>query len=448
MRVDVSEFDMRLTQAQFDEIINNMLVNPHVFSEIACLEGQGYGVTTLCNTCNIKFNRCVIKHLVNNLIASQTAVEQKLGASITERYEVYDELWNGEQFVMVKRGVESVGYRRSYGAATSYDISPYILTGLSATDSGSGYCLLTLDSDFVKNPAKIAVRDENGVKIETQSINGYPKKVSGDWVVALGKGGPTAPACAGTYSIQHCDYMYVDVENCATATDELLPFYPNSYQIIPMAKKPEAVDANTTRFWFHPWVLVDEAFQDSGVDLLKGEFYKLLSSIDFRCVSEVAAAAEITWLDMDDDCLVAYTADTDLAVKIKDAEKGVLLIDPAYFRCKSCNSPCSACSCNYRAPLRLKIYYKTNPTLVDLDGWIPNIKEAIAYFTAAELPVASCNCKVEEGFIAEAQKPYNKVRQTAYGDTIISPQVGTLYGQLMFLEKLKDVKKKKSLKQL
>jgi len=44
MRVDVSDFDMRLTQAQVDEIINSLLVNPHVFSEIACLEGQGYGV--------------------------------------------------------------------------------------------------------------------------------------------------------------------------------------------------------------------------------------------------------------------------------------------------------------------------------------------------------------------------------------------------------------------
>lgn len=448
MRIDALDYDRNLSQDIVDEIVNNMRVNLDEFSRIACLDGKAYGVTTLCSDCSIEIDRCARIHLVKELVGAQATAEKRLHSDVTPKYHVYEKLWDGSQKITVKPGVSAVNVRRNYGDPTTVSISPYILEGVVAEDSGDGFCILKLDQTVVENPNKILVRTTEDAYVKTQQINRYPKRhADGDWLVALDKPEIPSNGCDGReYNIQHCEYMYADFTPDCEEGESALPFYPNSNQFIPMAKPIQDLGGGEFRYWFHPWVLLDSAFIDEGADLSKGypDFSHLLQSIEFRCVSEIEAVPTIYWLDLDNNCIATFTADTDVSVKVWDSEKGILLIDPAYFRCSSCGCTQTNCRCGFRAAMKIKVYYRTDPHNIDLDEWSGFISEAIAHLAAAELPIAACNCNIgNEGFIWKAQQPYNKSKHIVSGGSetiIVDPKVGQLYGQLVFREKLARVK--------
>lgn len=457
MKVRAADYNKRLSQEVVDEIINNLLVNLDEFSSIACLDGAAYGVDILCKTCTITITQCAREHLIQNLVASQAFAEQILGGNVTPKYHIHDKSWDGKQRIQLQPGISAVNVRRVYGEAESFDISPYILEGLVGVDSGSGFYYLVLDGEFVENPNKIAVLTPSNAYVKTQEINNYPyRDGDGNWRVALGKGAPTPPSAVDDeYNIQHCEYMFVDVDmECEEDVEgEIRAFYPNSNQMIPYAKDPEVVSEGVVRYWFHPWVLLNDAFKSEGANLSSGypQFSHLLQAIDFRCVSEEEALPHIIWKDLEN-CEYIYTTDTGLAVEIVDAEKGIIQVDPDYFSCGDCACSSEVCRCHPRYSRSIKIYYKTDPSILGYDEWSGFISEGIAHLAAAELPLKSCKCNVgSEGFIYEAQQPYNKVKQIQSGNsttTFIDPKVGQLYGQLVFREKLSRVPKRRKARQI
>ena len=445
MRFSRYRFDRSLSQDRVDEIINNLIVNLSVFDDIACMDGMTYGVHTLCSNCSVDFTACLRSQLLQQLAAAQFLAEGEVGYEVTPRYQVYEERWAGSKIIQVRPGILAVNVARAYGDPTSYDISPYIELDVPIT-SGDGFCIATLDQELVENPLRVMLRDENGGGVPTVEQNGYPKRdVDGNWQVVL----KNVSNCAdeeAVYNVQHCNYMIVDVPDedmVCEEGEEYLPFYPNSNQFIPMAKDPEQ-KVGFVRYWFNVYTLLDEAFAEEGADLARGQFSRLMRTVDFRCVSEAEDLPSFNWLQRDENCAYEYVADTAIAVKILDAKLGTLLIDPAAFRCSACANSEPACTCTPKVPLNIRIAYKTDPTVLGYEPDLEAIRMAIAYKAAAELPLKTCNCtpdKMKDTFVGEAKSPTHKVRQTGAGVITESTNIGKLYGQYKFRENISDVKK-------
>lgn len=455
MRLDVYSFDSNLSQSAFDELVNGLLVDVHDFSEIACLEGKGYGVTTICNSCGITINDCARRKLVEALIAAQATTEELLGFDLTPHYHVEEFFWGGERRIQLQHpGIATVNISRSYTTVGTYPISPYVIDDVPMIDSGNGFCIATLDGTVVKNPNEVWIRNvDTGERAATQQVNGYPKRVAGNWQVAMSRT-PAAPACndGETYGAQHCKYMLVDIPNnlvCSGGT--ILPCYPNSNQLIPLAKPVEAVGSDY-RYWFHPWVLVDSAFADDDVSLVDGEFYKLLEEITFKCVKDVTTAPVLTMQGLDDlGCQVEFeVSEGDVVLTIVDAKNSVLEVYAEDVHCPLCGRWVMSCGCHQQYPFKLRVYYKTDPSVLGMYPYMGALKDGIANLVAASLPLSECNCPLDPedySFIAKAQKAYTDVRiNPVTGTESWNLKFGNLHGQLVYAEKLSTVPKKQMLK--
>ncbi len=423
---------------EIDDPEMNLLLNIQEFSKLACLDGRVYGVVSRCDTCGLTLNDCVRSHLITALETNQALVERLLGYNLTEHYHEEIHNWDGHSRIQTNwPGVEKVNVRQVISSIPGYGpypISPFVQENLVLSDSGNGYCVAEVSRTVVENPSHMIIRDSANDIYEMDQVDGYPRRDGFNWLVALA-GRPEAPACAATLHAQSCKYMYVDVDEYDCGDDSTLtPVYPGTNTPIPQIKPSEATEGNNIRFWFSPWVLVDPAFYGEEVNLEVGEFYKLLTEIEFKCVQEIAALPLVTAMDFNncsddfDEIVTLTTADTrhDLLAQ----EYGITQV-------QILNQ--TFCS-NNSAPYKVKIFYKTNPVTFNIDKYLNGIKEAIAYLTAAELPMEVCGCEMRTGFIATAQRAYTQVRvNPVTGENVENLKHGNLYGQLVFAEKIKLV---------
>lgn len=433
MRIDRYDFDSSLSQDTVDEIINSLSIGIDDFSRIACLDGRAYGVVTACDTCDLDLNACIRSHIIRLLASSQQTAENMIGYRITEGYHTQEILWDGKTQILAGfRGIEAINVRREFSTVEGYgpfEISPYVLTAITVTDSGNGYCETILDGSIVKNPNRVTFRDDDGKVYRIHSTVKPRRNGSGNWIVAFDN--QIMPPCTviSPINVQICDLMILDVpeyEDC-----EVVPVYPNSNQIIPMAKEPEDIGSGIIRYRFHPWVLVDDAFSDETVDLESGEFYKLLQEVEFKCVEDVACDPFITLRKYDGSVETYEVTEEDLNLYLLDGETGVIRID---------YHPCSAW-CN-GIPIKITFCYKTNPDVLELHHDLSYLNEAIAMLAAAELPISTCGCKIEKGYISDAQKPFTQVRVNALtNEAVVNEKYGETYGQLVFKEKISRVTK-------
>lgn len=420
---------------------NQLLTTVEVFSEIACLDGRAFGVETACDTCSIEFNECLQTRLLQNLIANQSAVEKAVGYNLTPRYHVEEILWDGKAKRIQLRwpGVAAINVVEDVTVlGDSVSVSPFVILDAPITDSGEGYCVVELDSHFIDNPNNAIIRDaDTNEVIPHQEINGYPRKNGdGNWLVALGKG--AVPPCTTSVNVQHCKYMAV-TRSTPTCEGTVFMVRDDEETIIPFART-ETVSGVDTTYWVRPWSMVDEAFQSDVIDLEAGEFYKLIDSVKFICSTDEEALPIVTEYE---GCscgrLEAPTENDELIeLDIISAKDSIVQIR---FTQEWCN-------CRCKNPIKIKVFYRTDPSLVVDDGSLLSLQEAIAYLTAAELPASSCGCEIKEGFIHDAQKAFADFRiNPITGETIANVKFNSLTGQLIFAEKLsKAYKYKRSIR--
>ena len=422
---------------------NSLLTTLESFSEIACLDGRVFGVETMCDSCNLDFNLCLRRRLLENLISNQGRVEREVGYTLTPRYHEQEIRWDGVpgRFQLEWPGISEINVVPFVETLVSgVSISPFVIEDAPVTDSGEGFCLVELDYRYIDNPNHAVIRDATTNAIYPhQEVPHYPRRNGdGNWLVPLGK--PAVPPCTDIeVNIQHCKLMIVE-RTTPTCDGDVKIVRPGTDKIIPFAK-PSVVDGSITRYFLRPWSLVDDAFEDETIDLAEGaEFYKLLTEVDFICESSEEALPIVTKVNCGCE-LTGTTEDTTLInVSILFAERGVIKID--YSEDATCLRYCSQ-------PLKFKVYYKTDPDLLVNADSLLSLQEAIAYLTAAELPASSCGCTINEGFIADAQKTYAEYRiNPMNGQVVANIKFNSLQGQLVFAEKLSKAYKFKKVTRL
>lgn len=432
MYITRNMFNPNMSQAEVDKAINELLVTVDEFSRIACLDGRMYGVTTKCDTCDESYNACIRQHLIAELYSAQIQAEKTLCYALTPRYWVDEFEWDGREIIQLKHpGVESVNVVESIGDAEPHSISPFVQEDLTL-ESEDNYCVIEFDRLLTENPTHAIVRDSNNEVIQPQNRSGFPAKDNGNWRVAL-----NTSNCDGTFNLQNCKYMILDINEVT----QCLPVYPGSLQKIPLAKDPE-IGENSTRFWFHPWVLADNAFLDEGIDLYGnyGEFYKLLDSIDLRCFDEEEQSPVVTVYKIAAGESVFAVGTQELRLEIIDKTTSTLHVEYGT-RVVSWLNDCNA----EGTPMKLRIYYKTNPDNLAFPVDYVALSNAISYMAASKLSLDVCGCEPsDKGFIKMAQTQSDKVKMNAgTGDIWVVPRKPgeDLFGEVYFLSTLRRLEK-------
>lgn len=407
---------------------NNLLTGMEEFSRIACLDGRGMGVITACEECSLNFNTCIRRRLLENLISNQEEVERILGYNLTPRYHEEEIVWDGtsNRIQLNWPGVVEMNVIEDFNIIDAmYDISPFVIEDAPITDSGSTYVIVELDGTLISNPRYAVIRNSlSNHTYQQQHIDNYPRKDGdGNWLVALEK---TPPFGTFSVNVQHCNKMRLTIET-PECDGDLVAVYPDTDDIIPFSDPP-VVDGDNTTYWFYSWSMVDPDFSDEIVDLESAEFYKLITQVQFACITSTESLPVVTTIE---NCSEGLAEHDDL-----------IIVESIYGRSSTIRVRASTESCECKFPLKMKVYYKTDPFAVDgvTEGSLLAVQEAIAWLTAAELPMLSCGCPLPEkggGFIAESQRVYGDARVNPFsGETIFNVRYRSLHGQLKFYEKM------------
>lgn len=438
MLITPDVIDRRYTQQQIDDMINNLLLDVYEFSSIACIDGFAYGVRDICDTCTIRFNWCLRKSLIKQLVEQHRYVEDKLKYRITPGYHSEKLEWNGgTRFTLKNPGVAELLIQQTITKVPDVTgtVGPYVYT---TTAEVGGFTLVPLD--LVDDPEAAIYRNANDARVFIDSSNPFELDVGGDnWKIWL-----EGIVAGNEVNVQSCKYIIVDVDLTSVTSGEIRPVYTGSMQYIPVAKPPEELEGDPvlTRFWFSPYVLTNHAFRTNGVNLLNGEFYKLVKDIEFVTVVESAAPLIVEYYDCPClDCPTTTSSETsEITVEIVDGRRGIISVNA-----------CEFSDCNCKQIVSVTVKYRTDPELVN-PGSSEMIKDAIANLVAAELPLVACGCiqvpdqsnlnrEFNYGFIGAAQHAYTEIRiNQLTGENVENWKHGNLHGQVVFVEKMSRVK--------
>ena len=95
-----------------------------------------------------------------------------------------------------------------------------------------------------------------------------------------------------------------------------------------------------------------------------------------------------------------------------------------------------------RAPIKVRVYYKTDPDLLNVV--FGDIEMAIAYLTAADLPEKACNCEFKTGFISEAKKA-TTYQENSDGQSVAFYKYGNFFGHKKYADLMDRAKKQDGL---
>lgn len=427
--------DQDYTQAQVDTLMNNLVLDPQGFSKIACLDGRAYGVETLCDTCLIDLNWCVRKQIPAQLINAQKLIEDKLMYPVTKRYAEEKIMWRGKIRHQLKfAGIEAVNVEETISVIDEFD--PVV-----EVDPFNQYVLVTANTieisrELNPNPDKILMTNEDNHAVYLDDNNVISKGEDGTWIIPI----LNMPDDTEV-RIFNCDFIYVEAPYLEVENGSVYPVYTGTNQKIPMAKPPRIVNEEFVIYTFHPFVLLDPAFYEQGANLAQREFYKLVETIEFRKFAEVEAMVSVEYFTCGcTPCDTTTTEETDdISVTITDAERGIITIDTCNFR-----------RCSSRLIVSMTVKFRVNPDRFNGNAY-GTVKTAIANKVAADLPLNACNCdfvdeagplvKYRGTFIYNAQKLYTEKRVSVTGDVIENFKHGSMYGQVVFSEKLNELKR-------
>lgn len=431
MKIIPSDLNSYFTQSRVDSIANSLLVNMQTFSEFACFGGALFGVDTYKNNvdtyngdCNTQdYNWCVRKQLPGLLFSAQASLETELGYDLTKRSKKKRVYFKSGDRVQLSPGLESVGTGLEFKKLESVTVSPYVQQNVTVTQ-GASHAIATVSSVNFPDPMDLYIWDSTGtVKYKAYKIPGYPIRNGANWEVSLEKN----PSTGSDYNAQNSMLMAVDwVHNGENQDEEVYLAYSGTSQKIPIVKTVE-VDSNTTRFLIRPWVLIDRAFSAQGASLIAGEFYKLMESVDVVHLDKVAYTP-VAYLEEIGD--VDAETPLNIYITVIDAMKGIIQIDLKD-------------SCNYEnCPLFTDIDYIVDPLISASTGDIVKARRAIAYLAAANLQLKNCECEIQKGFIADAQKIYAEIRiNPITGESIANPKYGNREGHFIYEEAVSSIAK-------
>lgn len=464
MIVTPNNFDSSISSDAVYQLINTLPIGYVGLSQQMHYWGRLFGVITgevnEQDWDNFVINQCLRDSIWTTLRSTVDEAENFLGYNLSRRYhEVLKTSVTFNTTVRIMPGIESINRVPTYTIVPDTEvvnISPFILTGLTATAEGQRYFLL-LPADVVDNPNDVLIRRSSDFAMYTPDPTRRPTRVGNDWKVYLDNQ-PTPYNGIDEISIQSVKYVYVDIPPTVLASGSLVPVFYGTKQIIPQAKPSQLLGSGDTRYWFYIWTMVDPAFYNRPVDLVSAEYYKLLPFISFvQYTEEIAYGELITTGSCCEDC-GGDERHYRIATNIIDAQRGVVSYsvmgelfdddnDGVYERI---DATCVDCVDRGLCPdlqYELRFGYITNPLNLDetLRLAISQILRAIIFRTAAELPLVDCGCWLysegeKMGFIARQQEVFGSTSTNVFtGTTSVSFQYGDLRGQKAYAEIMSKV---------
>jgi hypothetical protein len=438
-------------QESADALMNSLLVDIPEFERISCLDWRVNAVYTpdssgydpMAGQNNEMFNPCVRRGLISGLISSQRVLENIVGFDLTDRDYSQTFRWHRPDvsygrnceiiFKTDHAGISALNKQRLMEYVTTGDMKFYLQENISI-DNETEYCSANISRALFPDPRRVLIRQSDTGRNFPVDHNIAPV-ISGmgneQWKIGLADNQMQPPcSVSAEFSAQHYDYVYAD---CLTEDSEnlnkMFPVYPGTNQLITYQKR-ENIEGGV-RFWFYNWDVTDSQFSNTHIDLAGAypEFWKLISEVDFVTVTDEASTISVSYYDL---CTKETVTVTDLIdLTMKDAAKGI-------FTAKLASGK--------RWPdadyIDILIHYQTSPSSLGRVGDLNNAKEAIAYFAAAELKQATCGCTFDTGFIKAAQESYSKVRTNIVtGDVSVDLKYGSLYGHLVFHERVQRIKR-------
>ena len=213
-------------------------------------------------------------------------------------------------------------------------------------------------------------------------------------------------------------YAYVDITPPTLVAGETLePVYPGTNLIIPLARPIDILTSGDYRYWFYVYTLVlPDMYYDNEIDLVdvSPEFWKLLPMIEFRKWSEVSSPMVVTVTQGDQVDTYSFDANdpdtSTINAELVSQELGIyhFSIDPCFSFEKHCGyTPTS---------IKANIKYKVATSLLDVKfrRQINRIVQAMSRRVGAELPMLSCECIMESGFIAEQRRETGTVHRNLW----------------------------------
>lgn len=406
-------------------------VTPERWAEIACMDGAGFGVKETCSPCDFYLNACARRELALGLIGAQVRTENELGFDLTPKYRYEEIPWDGTARIQVGRhaiGMLNVIERQKDLDDSPFDVSPYIATEVVPT----GDFFICVSSDILKNPQHAIIRDHSdGGVIEQAYDDGYPHRdADGDWVIKL-------EDIAASVDIQHCKYMTVTIAtpDCTTNNCMVFAYAPGTNVYIPFAREPvQNETTGETTYFFYAWSMVDPSFRDDEcIDLVAGEFYKLLTQVAFATTCPFNVDPIV--MREREGCHDEFYEDAETDLIITRINDSVIDIFQA-----------SGVRCTKTNPLRIGLYYRTNPDLVQRVDWL-SLEKAIVGLVASEMPLRNCNCEQPEyGYVWSMQQSYGdvKINQVTGTETIVV-KFGAKEGQVQYGQALEKAPKLKGL---
>lgn len=451
-------FQPHLTPQESYDIVNAMAIDYLQFAIYSHYYHRLFGVKTDSEegtdgtVDRFTVNNCLREAVWTTLYAVQSQTEAILGYNLSPRYHT-ETVPVGASYRVKTRypGLESVDVVPQITVISDEDvtevpISPFVQEDVPVSLVGN-VGTVTISKDVIFNPSDAIIRSaDDGGAISVSNSGGYPRRdVNGDWVVLLNSH-EHALTNGELVNIQSRRFMFVDVDPIVTEVGETAhPVFSGTVQKIPLARPVERTSENKDRYWFYAYTLVDPAFFLEMVDLVKGDFYKLVQTVDFRKFYEAtspALAKRVTPTD----CNSCDDTEWRLDTRIIDAEKGIVEFDPVgvyrlvdgvrtYIPKKYVDVPFSNVQ-----KVFVTFSYKTNPIYLPQRAQqdIPLIRRAIMHRVAAELPVTDCGCTTT-GFIGEQQKAYQTATQLSNGAIISDLKYGSLHGQAVYAEMMRSV---------
>jgi len=380
--------------------------------------------------------------------------------------------------------------------ADKASVSYWIATDILPTPVGNGNYYFDLPMSEVADPSRVMLAEqgalntpETGLKLVAEDFYGNITRNGTNWRITIpgGKMGADGGVTTALYSVFSPDYGFVYIPASAAATvpdNQILanaPFltgstsivatYPGTLQAVVMTYDCQVTYGGVlcNRYRATLETLVDPVFDEGVVDITSGDFYKFCTSLDlvvlgkqfapgvFHYSDQVAHIGQEAWryslgyTDADDsDGTVNTQVTTYACVEVLDAERGLIAVKPVTLETddngdlvwgtdgrasmEEVEELCSSSIPTTGRPKWIVVQYAVEPyaTGIKTSSAIERLRYAIACRTAAELPLDSCGCTTECGFIAEQRQFYDTTTYLPTGAKVVSLRYGKRLGQKEF----------------
>jgi len=440
---------------------NEMPIDPYKFATMTHYNARMFGMLSGDDISekygSFVINECVRESLWRVLYDVQIYTENFVGYNLSRRYHKVTMPYPLDPITKVKwPGLAAVDTAPKWvDHNLVVDLSPFVQ--VAPTVTGTVDPVVTLDHTLIDNPNDVILRQGAAPYAAFPIKKGaYPKRTGTlDWEVQIASNTVSYNPADGV-AVQSTKYVYVDVDwTSMGVTGKIVPVFKGTHEIIPYVRV-ESLTATSARYWFNIWAVVDPAFAtDDQIDLISGEFYKLMPSITFMEYQEVTSKALLVITQRDDCCQGCEECEGcngvpvgtyQVSTRVVDAARGLigfqidgeLITDPdthvttldTTSQCSVGKNPCYIYTLTYS-------YFTDPANLPDrASGSIPNLLRAIMHRVAADLPMNDCLCEIQYGFIYQCQQMYATMATTISGTNIVTNKYGNLHGHKVYQELL------------